>query len=192
MKSICDRDLVHERISDHASSKIIFRVQLGSLVNVSAISNETEGRINNFCITLTKKCKHCSRYQRYLLERHRVWLNKEMDIQGISTVLGSRENSNTNLINRLLLFLSFSFFSSVNCLQGLSIYSNDPYKRSMFVNTIIHYIQTIQIKFYSIQIITDIFYILINLLIVILLLCIMSKNMKQNIVATFLNIKMFV
>lgn len=101
VKSICDRDLVHERISDHASSKKIFRVKLCSLVNAGAISNETEGRINNFWITLTKIWKHCSRYRRYLLERHRVWLNKETDVQGISTVLESRENSSTDLINRL-------------------------------------------------------------------------------------------
>lgn len=127
VKSICDRDLVHERISDHASSKKIFRVTLSSLVNVSALSNETEGRINHFCITLTKKCKHCSRYRRYLLERHRVWLNKEIDIQGISTVLRSRENSSTDLINRLFFasnLLISSFRKSYTGIHIIRIFSS--------------------------------------------------------------------
>lgn len=76
--------------------------KLCSLLNVSAISDKTEGRINDFCMTFTKRWKDCCWHQHYLFKRHRVWLEKERNIQDNSTEPASKGNPNKNLINRLL------------------------------------------------------------------------------------------
>lgn len=105
MNSIRNRNPIEESIASYVYSKRILKdtQELCSLFNVSAISNETEGRINDLCMTLTKKQKDRCRYRRYSLKRHRVWLDKETNVQGASTEPGSRENTNKDSLNGLLL-----------------------------------------------------------------------------------------
>lgn len=102
MKSIHNSDLVEKWISDYIYFKKIFNVtqNLYPLLNAGTISDEMEGKINDFW---TKKWKDHSRYLHYLFKRYRVWLDKEINIQDILTKGGSKENTNKDLINRLLL-----------------------------------------------------------------------------------------
>lgn len=56
---------------------------LSSLPDAGAMSDEMEGKMNDFCVTLTKKRNDRSQHRRYLLKRHRVWLDEEKGIQDI-------------------------------------------------------------------------------------------------------------
>lgn len=57
MNSIRNRDSIEESIANYVYSKRILKdtQKLCSLFTASAISNETEERINDLCMTLTKE-----------------------------------------------------------------------------------------------------------------------------------------
>ena len=66
--------------------------------------HEIEKRINDFYMTVAKKkWQDYSRHWGYLLNHHLVWLEKEINIEDISTEPASKKNTNKNLTNRLLL-----------------------------------------------------------------------------------------
>lgn len=48
-----------------------------------------------------KKWKDCFQYRHYLFKRHHVWLDKEINIQDISSEPRSGDNTNKDLINSL-------------------------------------------------------------------------------------------
>lgn len=82
MKFILNHDLIEEWISDYASSKKILEVaqKLRSSLNV-----KIQGRVNDFCVTLAKRREDCSSRRCYLFKRQRMPLDKEINIQDIST-----------------------------------------------------------------------------------------------------------
>lgn len=75
------RDLAEEWVSHRTCSKKVVKVtqKLRSLPDVGAMSDEMEEKMNDFCVTLTKKRNDRCQHRRYLLKRHRVWLDKEKD-----------------------------------------------------------------------------------------------------------------
>lgn len=105
VKSIRNRDLVEEWISDHVRSEKIFKVtrKLCFLLNVT-ISDEMERWMisvrhsrKNGKIIFGICTVHCT------LVMSPTMVGQKMNIQDISTEPGSRENTNKYLANKLLL-----------------------------------------------------------------------------------------
>lgn len=86
MKFIPNHDLIEEWIYDYASSKKILEVaqKLRSSLNVN-VRREIQGRINDFCVALAKRREDCSSCRGYLFKRQRMRLDKEINIQDVST-----------------------------------------------------------------------------------------------------------
>lgn len=79
------RDLAEEWVCHRACSKKVVQVtqKLRSLPDAGAMSDEMEGKTNDFCVTLTKKRNDRSQHRRYLLKRRRVRLDEEKSIRDI-------------------------------------------------------------------------------------------------------------